>query len=233
MEGKRGMERGKKETRAMKAIKLWTGCAFAAFLAATAIYLVLLHVEKTELSGYERKEVLVALQDVPEGQLITAQNRDAYFALEAIDARIVPEEAILSSEQLESVVAKTKIGKGSILTEGHLRQMETITAGMREPVVAGFRADDLCQVAGGVLRAGDRIHVFASEEGEGTFLIWENVYVQQVFDAGGNVIESGDATTAAQRINVFLDKEDVEAFYTRLEQGSLKVVKIWRQEKDG
>ena len=111
--------------------------------------------------------------------------------------------------------------------------MESITAGMREPVIAGFRADDLSQVAGGVLRAGDRIHVFASEEGEGTFLIWENVYVQQVFDAGGNVIESGDETTAAQRINVFLDKEDVEAFYTRLEQGSLKVVKIWRQEKEG
>lgn len=229
MEGKRGMERGKKESKAMKTMKLLAGCAFAAFMAAAAIWLVLLRVEKSELSGYEKRKVLVAIRDVPEGQLITAENRGDYFAMESIDARIVPESALMVAEQAENVVARTVIGKGCVLTEGHLRQMESITAGMKEPVVAGFRAEDLCQVVGGVLRAGDRIHVFASEEEAGTLLIWENVYVQQVFDGTGNAIESSDRTTPAQRINVFLDKEDVEDFYTRLDQGTLRVVKIWRQ----
>ena len=99
---------------------------------------------------------------------------------------------------------------------------------MKEPVVAGFRADDLCQVVGGVLRAGDLIHVYSSEEEQGTFLIWENVYVQQVFDSKGTAIPNEDQATAAQRINVFLDKEDVEDFYSRLDQGTLRVVKVWR-----
>lgn len=224
------MENGRKETRMTKALKLWTGVTFAAFLAATATFAALLWVEKNELSGYESAQAYVAIREVPEGQLITEQNLEEYFGLKSFDVSVIPAAAIREAAGMDGFVARTTIDEGSLLTAGMLRPLDVITAGMKEPVVAGFRAEDLCQVVGGVLRAGDRIHVFASEE-EGTFLIWEDVYVQQVFDAGGNVIDSGDESTAAQRINVFLDKEDVEDFYSRLDQGSLRVVKIWRREK--
>lgn len=226
------MEHGKRETKVSKAIKLWTGATFAALLAAAAIYAVLLWVEKKELSEYEKAETYVAVKDIPEGQMITEENLEEYFLREAIDVKLIPETAIREAGQVKNLVAKTRIEKGVLLTTGMFQPLDKITASMREPVVAGFRAEDLSQVAGGVLRAGDRIHVYAKEEGVGTFLIWENVYVQQVFDNGGKVIESGDEVTAAQRINVFLDREDVESFYTRLDQGSLRVVKVWRQEDE-
>ena len=57
-------------------------------------------------------------------------------------------------------------------------------------------------------------------------LAWESVYVQQVFDISGKDIDAADRTTAAQRLNIYLDKKDIEAFYTGLAGGSLRVVKV-------
>lgn len=39
-----------------------------------------------------------------------------------------------------------------------------ITKDMTQPVVAGFKADDLYQVVGGVLRSGDRINIYQVNE---------------------------------------------------------------------
>lgn len=92
--------------------------------------------------------------------------------------------------------------------------------------MAGFKAEDLYQVVGGVLRAGDRIHIYSmSEEGE-ALPAWSNVYVREVFDQAGNRIVSGDTAAAAQRVNIYLDKKDVEAFYSRLASGTLRVVRV-------
>ena len=220
------MERGKRETVAGRAIKLWTGAIFAAFLAAAAVYMALLQAEKNVLSEYERAQAWVAIKEIPAGELLTEANAKEYFTSVLVDAQLVPETALESEEEANGFVAVATIEKGVLLTKGMFQPIEEITKGMQEPVVAGFKAEDLSQVVGGVLRAGDRIHVYASEE-EGTTLIWENVYVQQVFDANGHAIGNEDQETAAQRINVFLDKDEVEAFYSRLDQGSLRVVKIW------
>ena len=52
------------------------------------------------------------------------------------------------------------------------------------------------------------------------------LFVQQVFDQNGNAIDSGDTTTPAQRINVYMDNGKVDDFYRNLAKGSLRVVKV-------
>ncbi|MBQ6095277.1 MAG: SAF domain-containing protein [Lachnospiraceae bacterium] len=222
------MEQKKRQSNAMRAAKLWTGAILAAFLAAAAVYVALLEAEKNMLQSYEKTEVFVAAKEIPAGEVVTEENCAVYFSAEAVDAAVVPETAILTLNDVNGLIARALIEKGVMLTAGMFQPLDEVTAGMKEPVVAGFRADDLCQVVGGVLRTGDLIHVYSSEEEQGTFLIWENVYVQQVFDSKGTAIPNEDQATAAQRINVFLDKEDVEDFYSRLDQGTLRVVKVWR-----
>lgn len=222
-----GREREKEHRTAFMAAKFWAGAAIAAFLAAAAIYLVLVQAERSMLEGYEKEDVYLALKEIPEGQMITEGNMDEFFILTSVDAKWIPETALQDPAQVKNLVAAGRIEKGVLLTSGMFQPVEEITKGMKEPVIAGFRAEDLYQVVGGTLRCGDRIHIYGAEEELGTYLIWENVYVQQVFDSGGTIIENGDTSTAAQRVNIFLDKEDVEAFYTRLAQGSLRVVKIW------
>ena len=217
----------KKENVGLRVVKFWAGAAIVAFLAASAVYIVLLQTEKKMMEGYEKGEVYLALQEIPAGEMLTEENLPKYLTLTSMDSRLIPETALSDPAEAINLIAVGEIEKGVVLTKGMFEKVSEITKGMNEPVVAGFRAEDLYQVAGGILRAGDRIHIYGSEEEIGTFLIWENVYVQQVFDSGGVAIESGDHTTAAQRINIFLDRKDVESFYTRLEQGSLRVVKIW------
>lgn len=208
--------------------KIWGGAVFAAFAASIAVYAVLLQTEKNVLAGYEKKEVYLAAAEIPSGQVIYPEDVEKYYCRVLMDATLVPETAIKDPARLAGMIAAADIEKGVVLTDGMFQETNEILRNMEHPVVAGFRAEDLFQVVGGVLRAGDRIHIYSSEENEGTSLIWENIYVQQVFDSGGAVIENSDRTAAAQRINIFLDKDDVEKFYSRLERGSLRVVRDWR-----
>lgn len=221
------MERKKAETGTLRVIKLWTGAIFAAFLAAAAIYVALLQTEKSVLAEYEKGKVCFAIKKIPRGQMITEANANEFIVVQEMDVKLIPETAVLEIDAMNQLVAEGDIDQGAMLTESMFREIDEITADMKEPVIAGFCAEDLSQLAGGVLRAGDRIHVYASRENGETFLIWENVYVQQVFDLSGKIIENSDQEAAAQRINVFLDKENVEAFYKHLSQGTLKVVKAW------
>ncbi len=232
-----------------KAKKILPGAIAVGLLLSIIIYAVMLHVEKTALSDFERSTVVVAAKEIPEGQMITVQNVGNYFTQKEIDAKLVPTNAVMATDQIVEQVALYKIDAGTIMTNGMFDSFNEITAGMEEPVIAGFKADDLYQVVGGVLRAGDRIHIYrivesgekeagsiadaepteSEETSEDTeepeVVLWENIYVQEVFDQTGNRIVSGDRETAAQRINIYLDKADVEAFYTELASGTLRVVK--------
>lgn len=226
------------------------GACVLGLVIAIIIYAVMLNTEKNVLSDYARASVYMAVKDIPAGQPITSENFQEYFTLKEIDEKIVPTAAFGSSDQLEGLVALYKIDSGSIITSGMFDTVNEITKYMENPVIAGFKADDLYQVVGGVLRAGDRIHIYRVVEDEnagntvvteadggtdgenadnektaGAVLMWENIYVQDVFDQTGNRIISGDVETSAQRVNVYLDKSDVEAFYAELASGTLRVVK--------
>lgn len=217
-----------------KAAEGWTaekrvgGGVVIALVAAVAVFAVMLQTEKNALAGVEKGVVVVAITAIPEGQLITAENREVYLGLEEIETTLIPEHAALSPEELEGRMAVFGIDSGTVMTFSMLRDVNEMTEGMEEPVIAGFKADDLYQVVGGVLRAGDRIHVYSVSENHEVNLIWENLFVQDVFDQAGKQIQSGDTATSAQRINVYLDRADVEKFYSELATGTLRVVKVCR-----
>lgn len=215
------------------------GGIIAALVAAVAVFAVMLQLEKSTLTKYERGQIYVAARDIPRGQLITEENQMLYFEEKLLDRTCIPESALCSPKQVNGLAAVFDIAPGVLLTGEMFESMDGVLGEMQNPVIAGFKADDLYQVVGGVLRAGDRIHIYKitdaratesetdtiSDENTGAILIWENIYVQEVFDQTGNRIVSGDAATAAQRINIYLDKADVEAFYAELASGTLRVVK--------
>lgn len=205
--------------------KVKTGVSIAALVAAVATFVILLQIEKSVLMQYEKEMVYVAETSIPRGQVITEENFSQYFALEEMDVRYVPETALKGPEQTYGLVARFDVERGVVVTKGMFEELDRILADMEEPVIAGFRAEDMYQVAGGILRAGDRIHIYSIAE-DGTASAWEKVYVQQVFDGAGAGIPNGDQRTAAQRVNIYLDKKDVEAFYKGLAEGVLRVVKV-------
>lgn len=215
----------KREKGNPSSTRLWTGSIVAALIGAAFVFGVMLQMEKSTLSQFEKEKVYVAAQTIPKGQELHGDNRQQYVVLREVDKSCIPSSAIREEGQLQSLSARFSIEEGVLLTGGMFESIETITKDMKEPVITGFKADDLYQVVGGTLRPGDRIHIYRVDEAGETRLIWENVFVHQVFDYSGKSIPCEDTISAAQRINVYLDKDSMEEFYSQLALGSLRVVK--------
>lgn len=220
------MVKERKRTQSRAFTDRWkAGGMIAALVAAVAVFAVMLQLEKSVLTKYEKGTIYMAIQEIPKGQVISRENCDMYFEERELEKSCIAETALQSPEQIMGLAARFDIEPGVLLTGGMFEKLSDILEEMGEPVVAGFKADDLYQVVGGTLRAGDRIHIYSVSEENETTLIWDNVYVQGVFDQTGTQIANGDTATAAQRINVYMDKADVEAFYSQLASGTLRVVK--------
>lgn len=221
------------------------GVIIVSLLVAVIVYAVMLNAEKTALSDYEKGSVYVTTKPVPKGTMITAD----YITQKEVDKSLIPSGAVSNPEDLTDLISVYAVDPGSIITTGMFTAVNDITKDMTQPVVAGFKADDLYQVVGGVLRSGDRINIYqvnenankgdtsqslANTDAEGNWtetystasLVWGNVFVQEVFDSAGTVISTADTTTPAQRINIYMDNDNVAVFYAALAQGSLRVVKI-------
>jgi len=204
--------------------RLKTGGIIAALLSAVTVFAVMVQMEKNLLIQYEKGTIYTAAAEIPRGEIVTESNYTAFFAEQQLDSSCIPATAISSPDQIRGLVAKTDIEQGVLLTAGMFEPVDEVLEEMEHPVIAGFKAEDLYQVVSGVLRSGDRVNIYSVKEEEVT-LVWQDVFVQQVFDASGTAITSGDMSTAAQRINVYLDQADVEQFYGELAAGSLRVVK--------
>lgn len=210
-----------------KRTRLKAGGMVAALIAAAAVFVILIQMEKSVLTQYEKGIIYTAVTEIPKGQLITQENYNKYFEEKELDKSCIPETALTSAEEVKGLYAAYDIDRGALLTKGMFEAVEEVVCGMSQPVIAGFKADDIYQVVGGVLRAGDRIHIYTVSENGETTLFWDNVFIEEVFDQTGAVIANDDRTTAAQRINVYLDKVDIEAFYDSLKNGSLRAVKVF------
>lgn len=204
--------------------RLKTGGIIAALISAVAVFAVMVQMEKNILTQYEKGIIYVAIAEIPKGETVTEDNYANFFVQQQLDSSCIPATALRSPDQIRGLVAKTDIEQGVLLTTGMFEPVDEILAAMEEPVIAGFKAEDLYQVVSGVLRSGDRVNIYSVKEEE-VVLVWQDIFVQQVFDASGAAIASGDTVTAAQRINVYLDRADVERFYGELASGSLRVVK--------
>ncbi|MBQ7918950.1 MAG: SAF domain-containing protein [Lachnospiraceae bacterium] len=198
-----------------------------ALLASIVTFVVLLNMEKNMLNDYERGPVWILKEEMPAGTECTAENITRYMEPMQVDKQSIPDKYIEDLNVLAGLRSVITLPKGSILTEAMFTGERDDIAEMDAPVIAGCKAEDLYQLVSGSLRKGDMINLYTVNEEEGqTSLLWENVRVYEVFDSAGKSIAVTDEETAAARINILLEKEYAERFYTELNNGSLRVVKV-------
>lgn len=218
------MEKNAKKQKQKNNILL--GAIILGLIVSVIIYVVMLNAEKNALSAYEKGSIYVAAKPIPKGTVISDVNCGYYFELTELDKSVISPNAVTDINQLIGMIPQSTIDEGTFVTRGMFQHIDTIISEMEAPVIAGFTVDDLYQVVGGTLRAGDRIHIYSVDQENNAKLIWSNVYVQQVFDNIGINIPNSDSSTAAQRINVYMDNSDIAQFYSELTLGSLRVVKV-------
>ena len=211
--------------------------AFLALVAAVIIYIVLVQFEKNQLSEYERSTIITASTEITKGTIIDSQNWNQYFSEVEIEKNKIPQEAITQAEQIEDMVALYDIANGTYLMNSMFQKINEIENEYESVKIVSFRADDISQVAGGVLRPGDRVDIYIINNNTNTNtdgkedieyeaqLRWENVYIQQAFDGAGVNISPDDTESSSQRFNIYLDKTEVPEFLAALEKGSLRISK--------
>lgn len=202
------------------------GAAVAALIATVATFVAMLQFEKNELSKYEKKEVFVVNTIIPKGTVINDSNCSDYMEGIEIDKNVVGENTLCDLEDINNLSAKYDINPGTLLCADMFESIDYILSKMKNPVELSIKTDDLYQIVGGVLRSGDRIAIYYSDEDERLMLGWDDIYVKAVFDSSGKIIESGNRESSAQRINVYFEKEEVCELYSKMTPGNIKIVKV-------
>lgn len=199
------------------------GLVIAALLTAAATFAIMTYFQRQALSDFEKKDIYVALSDIPRGTVITDENASLYLGIKSVDAGCIPESALSNAGVINGLTPSFDIDEGTLLTTGMFTDADDVLAEMESPVLAGFKTDDLSKAVSGVLRAGDRIDIYSSdpETGEGR-LLCSNVYVECGYDSSGSVASGG---STAVLFNIYLESSDALAFYDGLRSGYMYVVK--------
>ena len=199
------------------------GLLIAALITAVAVFAIMTYFRRQALSDFEKREVYVAVSDIPRGTVISDENAAAYIAVKSVDAGCIPASALTDYRVLSGMSPEFDIAMGTLLTTGMFTDSDDVLAMMKSPVLAGFKTEDLSKAVSGVLRAGDRVDIYATdpETGEGV-LLCSDVYVECGYDSSGNPASGGDT---AVMFNVYLESSDARAFYDGLRSGYMYVVK--------
>lgn len=215
-----------KQQNVKKERNVLPGIILAALFVSIVVYVVMMNVEQNLLADFDKKNVFVATKEIPKGQLINEKNQTEYLVEKELDASLVSSSMLLAVDDINDFVARYDIDNGTIVSQSMFEELNQITENMKDPVIAGLKADDMFQLVGGTLRAGDRIHLYSLDEDGKMILKWPDIFVQQVFDQSGVIIPNSDTQTVAQRINIYIDKSNIEELYGNFSSGNLRAVKV-------
>lgn len=228
---KKAAKAAKKAAKVGKKKSVLPWIILGSFVVAVAAYGVAIHVQTRVLSAYDKTTVYVAGSMMADGHVMDESEAASLTGSVELPIGAVPADAVTDLSVIVNSAARYDITPGTILCSSMFETVDEMQAGLTNPVIAGFRSDDIYQVAGGVLRPGDTISIYTVDNTssfgtaiyEGT-LRWDNIRVQDVFESSGTRISSTDKTTPAARVNIYMDKSEIEEFYARLASGSLRVV---------
>ena len=223
------MKMNENKKQGKKKLKTGPGVILISFIASAITFFLLLRIEQNMLQDYEKEKVWITAVGLEKNVEISKENIYTYFQQTEVDKSILPKSKVTDLEMLAGSRTVFSIPEGTVLSVNMFTD-DDYQSSLADPVIVGCKADDLYQVASGILRTGDIVNVYTvNDELEETYLLWDNVLIQQTFDQSGNRIAPEDITTAASRINLLMEEGWTEQFYTELQKGSLRMVKIWDQ----
>lgn len=201
------------------------GIILGSFICAIAVFFALLYTEKRAMAAGEYETVVVANENILRGESFDESNIDKFFSKLQVPKNLVPEGAVRSIDDLLGKKSDCALYGRTIITEKMFTSENDIKGTMKEPVLACFKAEDLYQAVGGILRSGDKIHMYMVDESGIVKLKWSDVTIVNAFDNAGNEVTLASADKSI-RFNVYMEKADVEEFYHLLDSKRVRIVKV-------
>ena len=195
-------------------------------LVAIIVFFGLLIIESSILTPNGTAQVFVATDEIPKGVEINDSNIDTYFKSKNVDGGLAVTNYISNKEDLLNLIANETINKGEVISANSFVDKNDVLSKIENPVELSFKATDISQVVGGILRQGDMIDISiinsTTNEVEN---VLNNVYVTKAISTDGQEIERGE-DRSAMIINIIVSEEDERRLNSKLSLGTIRVSKI-------
>ena len=200
------------------------------FFMAFLVFLLLLMLEAGFQKKEEEKLVILAAADIPKGTELTDEIIANSFREAYIPISFIPEQAVEDRKQLAGNITGEDIREREIVTLPRLCELPELLEELVEPVEVSISVTDLSQVVGGILSAGDRIHLSVTDRETGVNeRILTNVYVSGAFTSSGirlDRIPAEQEQSAATVLNLWIPKAMEQTFNEKINSGLLRISKI-------
>lgn len=182
------------------------------------------------------EQAVIALKKVPCNMKITEYNVEEYFALMEVPVQMLPEGVLQDLWATIGGFSTRELEKNSIVTSGSIESKADRKQEVIKPVETAVGVSHISQMAGGIIREGDLVNISrvrtipSGDNSSGRIIcemLAEKAYVTGAFSGSGVRISSYDTETAATVINIILAEEEEESLYAALEDGTVRVSKVW------
>ncbi len=198
-----------------------------ALIIAIASFIAVIAIESIILSGYEKKEVVVAKKDILAKTSISQENINEYFEIVEVPIDMIQENSITSLEEVGEYIIKCDMQKKEQLTINKALNISSDIIGKyKEPVEVSLMVDKLSDAVAGTLCKGNRVDIVAkSEDKDGIAVVLENVYISGAYDSNGTEVYA-NAEISSIVFNFIIEKEDYLTFLSGVALGDVQLVKV-------
>ena len=125
------------------------------------VFFALIFIQNTYSKQIVYKDVVVAIQEIPKGKIITDENKSEYFGIGHINILNVPEN-VIDKETFDKIVdrkAIVDISKNTPISESYFKKLNHYTDDIENPIEVSVSISSLGDADGGKLRAGDIVNI--------------------------------------------------------------------------
>lgn len=202
--------------------------ALIMFAFGLIAFFCLLMVVKKASGSYDKTDILVAIKDVAPNTEITEENVDEYFTTASADIKFAGKNTIKDKKEIIGKYNTELIRESENINSSIFSDAEDVKSQFTSPVEGSFAVSSFSDAVSGRIRKGDYVDVYVVDAAtkvttKATHL---PVYISNVYDGNGVLIETSDSATTALSFNFLMEKHDEEEFYSAIAGNSVIVTKV-------
>lgn len=207
-----------------------SGIKTAAIMFAFGViaFICLLMVVKKANGNYDNTKILVAIKDVAPNTEITEENVDEYFTKASADIRFARKNTIKDKKDIIGKYNTELIRESENINTEIFSDTEDINAQYDSPVEGSFSVSSFSDAVSGRIRKGDFVDVYVIDSATKVTTKASNqpIYISNVYDENGALIENSDNKTNAMSFNFLMEKHEEQEFYGAIAGNSVIVTKV-------
>lgn len=195
-------------------------------LVAIIVFIGLLIIESSILTPNGTAQVFVATDEIQKGVEINDSNIDTYFKPKNVDGELAVTNYISNKEDLLNLIANETINKGEVISANSFVDKDDVLSKIENPVEVSFKATDISQTVGGILRQGDMIDIsIINSTTNEVEKVLSDVYVTKAMSSDGQEL-TREQELSAMVINIIISSKDEEKLNSKLNLGTIRVSKV-------